>query len=116
MECTKYPKSGFTERKCAKCNYLEVFFNAQSIVDGFSCGKDKEIWRGFNRNLDWGTWEPDWIYIDLPHPKITTKKLYSFVKNDDQTGFIKEYRCINPGLSMKEARDDFKFLRKNSKL
>ena len=103
-------------RKCAKCDYLEGFFNVQGIVDGFSCGKDKDIWLGFNRNLDWGSWEPDWIYIDLPHPKKTTKKLYSFVKNDDQTGFIKEYRCINPGLSMKEARDDFHFLRKNSKL
>ena len=56
-------------RKCAKCDYLEGFFNVQGIVDGFSCGKDKDIWLGFNRNLDWGSWEPDWIYIDLPHPK-----------------------------------------------
>jgi hypothetical protein len=89
-------------RKCSKCVFLKV----ESIY-GFYCSQDKEKWGDFHRGLDWGAWEPNSIYLELPLPKVTTKELSVFAKDNDEISFIKEYRRINPGLTLSEAKNDF---------
>jgi hypothetical protein len=89
-------------RKCSTCSYLEY-----DRIRGFTCRKDAAKWGDFPRGLDWGDWEPDIMYLELPLPKITTKALSRHAKNDDLVAFIKEHRRVNPGLSMQEAKDDF---------
>ena len=48
-------------RKCSKCVFLMV-----DSIYGFYCTQDKEKWGDFHRGLDWGAWEPDSIYLELP--------------------------------------------------
>lgn len=93
-------------RKCAKCVYLAV-----DSIYGFHCTKDPEKWGDFHRGLDWGQWEPDDIYLELPLPKVTTRALSMFARCDDLIGFIMEHRRVNPGLSIKEAKADFAHFR-----
>jgi hypothetical protein len=92
-------------RKCSKCVFLKV-----DRPYGFHCIQDKQKWGSYHRGLDWGAWEPDSIYLQLPLPKVTTKELSLYVKQDDLIKFIKEYRKRNPGLSINEAKDDYKYL------
>lgn len=89
-------------RKCARCVFLHI-----DNIHGFYCHKDKDIWGDFPRGLDWGAWEPDHIYLQLPLPKVTTKALSRFAYENDIVAFIKEHRRINPGLSLQEAKADF---------
>jgi hypothetical protein len=93
-------------RKCAPCVFLE-----HNPIRGFVCKKDQDKWGDFHRGLDWGTWEPDLIYLELPPPKLTTWTLVRQAHNDDLLQFIKEYRRINPGLSVQEAKNDFQRFR-----
>ncbi len=93
-------------RKCSKCIFLKTAINR-----GFFCGKDEDKWGDYHRGLDWGAWEPDSIYLQLPLPKVTTKALSVYVKNENLIEFIKEYRKRNPGLSITEAKKDFEYLR-----
>ncbi|MBX2846904.1 MAG: hypothetical protein KTR16_01180 [Acidiferrobacterales bacterium] len=92
-------------RKCSKCTYLKV-----DSIYGFHCSQGKQKWGAYHRGLDWGAWEPDSIYLQLPLPKVTTRELSNLVKQNDILGFIKEYRQRNPSLSIKEAREDFAYL------
>jgi|688.fasta_scaffold204297_3 hypothetical protein len=94
-------------RKCSKCTFLAV-----NPIHGFHCTKDKEKWGDFFRGLDWGAWSPDTIYIELPPPKVTTRKLSDCLNRNDLVSFITEHRRINPSLSMDEAKSDFAKLRK----
>jgi len=80
-------------------------------IRGFICTKDKEKWGSCYRGLDWGTWAPDTIYLQLPAPKVTTKPLAAFASQNDLTAFIREHRRVNPGLSMEEAKADFQRFR-----
>ena len=93
-------------RKCAKCVFLAV-----DRIYGFHCTKDADKWGDFHRGLDWGAWEPDCIYLELPLPKVTTKELSVFARRNDIMSFIKEHRRINPGLSIEEAKADFAHFR-----
>jgi len=93
-------------RKCSMCVYL-----AFDKVRGFYCRKDSEKWGYFDRGLDWGSWQPDCIYLELPFPKITTKALAAHVNSGDLIMFIKEYRRVNPGVSIQEAKNDYWRLR-----
>ncbi|GEP45953.1 hypothetical protein [Brevifollis gellanilyticus] len=93
-------------RKCLRCCFL---FN--DIIHGFSCRKDAEKWGDCYRGLDWGQWQPDRIFFDLPHPKVTTKALADAAHVNDLKAFVIEYRRANPGLSMDEARRDFARIR-----
>jgi hypothetical protein len=93
-------------RKCASCNFLAV-----DSIHGFHCTKDHEIWGDIHRGLDWGTWQPDCIYVQLPPPKVTTKALVKLAQANDFIAFIKEHRRINPDLSLLEARNDFAHIR-----
>lgn len=93
-------------RKCAKCVYLGV-----DRIYGFHCCKDADKWGDFHRGLDWGSWEPDCIYLQLPLPKVTTKELSLYARQDDVISFIKEYRRINPGFTIEEAKADFNHFR-----
>lgn len=92
-------------RKCSRCHFLKV-----GAPYGFYCSKDKEKWGSYHRGLDWGAWEPESIYLQLPLPKVTTKELSTYVKQNDLVKFIKEYRKRNPGLSINEAKEDFAYL------
>ena len=47
----------------------------------------------------------------LPSPKVTTRKMYRYAIDGKKIEFIKEYRRSNPGLSIEEAKSDYKFLR-----
>ena len=94
-------------RKCASCGFLRV-----DHIRGFICTKDSEIWGGLPRGLDWGAWRPDTIYLDLPHPKITTKLLVKCAHENDLVGFAQEYRRVNLGTSLAEAREDFAHFRR----
>ena len=93
-------------RKCSTCVFLDV-----DRIRGFNCRKDAEKWGHFERGLDWGAWEPDWVYLELPPPKVTTRDLAAHAKDGDLVKFIREYRRLNPGLSMEEAKDDYRRLR-----
>lgn len=89
-------------RKCVSCSFLSY-----DQIRGFVCSKDEEKWGDFPRGLDWGNWQPDIVYLELPFPKLTTKELSKHAKNDDLIEFLKEHRRINPGLSIQEAKSDF---------
>lgn len=93
-------------RKCANCRFLGF-----DSIRGFYCGEDADKWGDLHRGLDWGAWEPDCIYLQLPLPKLTTRELALCARQDDLVAFIKEHRRINPGLSMKEAKADFAHFR-----
>ncbi len=93
-------------RKCVTCKFL-----AHDQVHGFHCQKDADKWGGFHRSLDWGDWSPPFFYLELPSPKLTTTALSMSVHQNDLLAFIKEYRRINPGLSIREAKEDFVNLR-----
>ena len=94
-------------RKCLQCRFLK-----HDSIDGFYCSKDAEIWGDFHRGLDWGTWVPDRIYVELPFPKINTRALMDLAHENNLIAFIKEYRRVHPGLSIAEAKQDFNFLRR----
>lgn len=89
-------------RKCTICVFLAV-----DRIHGFHCTKDSDKWGDFHRGLDWGAWEPDFVYLELPLPKVTTKELSLYARQNDKMSFIKEHRRINPGLSIEEAIADF---------
>jgi len=89
-------------RKCSHCNFLRF-----DQVRGFICRKDADKWGDFERGLDWGSWEPDSIYLELPLPKVSTKDLAMHAKQGDLIKFIKEYRRVNPGISYAEAKSDY---------
>ncbi|WP_339940523.1 hypothetical protein [Undibacterium luofuense] len=89
-------------RKCSMCSHLKI-----GPRYGFYCSLDQEKWGAFNRGLDWGTWEPESVYLQLPLPKVTTKALSDFVRKNEIIKFISEYRRVNPGLSISEAKNDF---------
>jgi len=93
-------------RKCASCSFLAV-----DQIRGFHCTKDADKWGDLHRGLDWGAWEPDVLYFELPLPKVTTRKLARFAQDNDQIGFIQEYRRTNPGFPIQEAKVDFVRLR-----
>ena len=93
-------------RKCSTCIYLDF-----DRVRGFCCRKDSKKWGDLERGLDWGAWQPDSIYLELPLPKITTRGLSVHAKNGDLIAFIKEYRRVNPGLSIEEAKSDYRRFR-----
>ncbi len=93
-------------RKCSRCRFL-----IHDSIHGFTCKKDSEKWGRYHRGLDWGAWSPERIDFNLPHPKLTTKVLLDCVYTEDLSGFIKEHRRINPGLSMQEAKEDFTLMR-----
>jgi hypothetical protein len=88
-------------RKCAECIFL---------TSRFSCQKDAHKWGDFSRGLDWGNWQPDNNYIELPFPKITSKILIDFLNDNNLVGFVKEYRQINYG-SILDAKNDFHLLK-----
>lgn len=94
-------------RKCATCVHLEC-----DRVHGFFCSKDREKWGDFHRSLDWGAWAPDFVYLELPLPKVTTMDLSRFAYQNDLVAFVREYRRINPGSSLAEAREDFEKFRR----
>ena len=81
-------------------------------IYGFHCTKDANQWGDFHRGLDWGVWQPDFVYLELPFPKITTKELVKYAFQNDLIAFVKEHRRINPGLSMEEAKVDFQHFTK----
>ncbi|RYD36532.1 MAG: hypothetical protein EOP86_05755 [Verrucomicrobiaceae bacterium] len=87
-------------------------FLFHDIIHGFSCRKDEAQWGKFYRGLDWGTWTPERIYLELPHPKVSTKTLIDCAHDGNLSGFVKEHRRLNPGLSLTEAREDFARLRR----
>ena len=93
-------------RKCSTCRYLSF-----DTIFGFHCTKDRRKWGDHHRSLDWGTWEPEYIYLQLSLPKISTKQLSVYAKQNDLMAFIKEHRRINPGLSIEEAKRDFAHFR-----
>ncbi len=94
-------------RKCSDCQFLSV-----APIWGFECNQDADKWGDFKRGLDWGAWKPDVIYLQLPQPKITTRILSQAIFENDLLTFIREYRRVNLGLSIQEAKADFTILRK----
>ena len=93
-------------RKCGQCVYLKY-----GEIRGFYCGKDSEKWGDRGRGLDWGNWQPDVVYFDLPLPKVTTHKMCEAVSSDALIDFVAEYRRVNPGRSIEEAKNDFALMR-----
>lgn len=87
--------------KCTTCRFLTYL-----SVYGFRCGEDAEIWGRPLKTLDWGSWHPEFIYVELPQPKITTRPLIERLWQRDLLGFLKEYRRVNPDTALSEARED----------
>ena len=61
--------------------------------------------------LDWGQWSPERIYYDLPSPKETNQVMVDAAYDDNLVVFVREYRRVNPGISISEANSDFSNLR-----
>jgi hypothetical protein len=93
-------------RKCATCRHLAVH-----SIHGFHCTKDSDKWGDFHRGLDWGSWRPDFVYLQLPLPKITTRELSQHAFANDLVAFVREHRRINPGLAVEDAKNDFQHFR-----
>ena len=93
-------------RKCASCRFL-----ARDSIRGFFCTQDREQWGDFPRGLDWGAWEPDQVLLQLFPPKVATEAMSRAVYSGDLLGFIREHRRVNPGLSIREAKRDYRHLR-----
>jgi hypothetical protein len=89
-------------RKCSTCRYLE-----HDRIRGLVCREDRQIWGDFPRSLDWGAWQPDTVYLELPNPKRTNRALMELVQHDKFLEFVKESRRLNPGYSIQKAQDDF---------
>lgn len=103
----RYVESKVTiPRKCAGCSHLVL--NRW----GFDCGKDRSIWGDCLRGLDWGTWRPDRIYVELPAPKATSAAMVDAVYDNDLVAFIRASRRTNPDVSIAEAKIDFAELRR----
>ena len=94
-------------RKCLRCSFL-----FHDSIYGFTCRKDQDKWGRCHRGLDWGAWSPSRIYVELPHPKLTTKVLVDYAHSENLTGFIAEHRRINPGLSIIESKEDYGWFRR----
>ncbi|ULH14389.1 hypothetical protein MF271_10080 [Deinococcus sp. KNUC1210] len=92
-------------KKCTTCKLLRY-----DGIYGFRCAEDADVWGQSLKALDWGAWEPDALYVELVAPKITTKLLVKAAKDHDLVAFVKEYRRINPNVSIVEAKEDFQFL------
>lgn len=98
-------------RKCHRCVYL-----FHDSIEGFTCKKDADKRGDFHRGLDWGHWSPRRLYVELPHPKITTRALIDCLHKANLVEFIQEYRKINPASSIVEAKEDYAYLNKNLKI
>jgi hypothetical protein len=82
----------------------------EDSIYGFICTKNEEVWGDFRRSLDWGDWEPAQLYAFLPDAN-TSRKMCDAATNQDQTGFVREYRSLNEGSSMEEARKAYEAMR-----
>jgi hypothetical protein len=92
-------------RKCSQCVYLSYF-----VILGFYCMRDADKWGDFHRSLDWGDWKPPFIYVSLRKIK-TTPALSRLAHENSLIAFVKEYRLVNPDVSMNEAKADFDRMR-----
>ncbi|MCP4146132.1 MAG: hypothetical protein GY757_00140 [bacterium] len=92
--------------KCKACDHL-----LYAQIYGFTCKKDSSKWGGIYRGLDWGNWHPRVVYFKLPLPKMTTTEMCRCVSEDNLLPFIKEYRRVNPGSSIEEAKKDYALMR-----
>jgi hypothetical protein len=112
-------KPAYKERKdtaSATCDQNEAIKNrpiirSRNAEKRIHCTKDADKWGDFHRGLDWGDWYPDYVYIQLQPPKVTTRDLSRHAYNDDLIAFVKEHRRINPGVSAGEAKHDFRHFR-----
>lgn len=93
-------------RKCVSCKFLKT-----GNLYGPYCSKDEDKWGHLRREFDWGTWEPDFISISLPMDKVTTRELVRQARDNNLLEFVKEYRRVNPKISIQEARNDFQEMR-----
>lgn len=50
----------FVPNKCIDCEYL-----SKSEFREYFCSYEKEKWKDFPRDLDWGDWKPDYPLIGL---------------------------------------------------
>jgi hypothetical protein len=92
--------------KCATCVHIAV-----DSIHSVYCTKDRDKWGDFHRELDWGTWRPEYLWLRLQLPKITTQGLLKYAYNNEIVEFIQEHRRINPGVSLREAKQDFMHFR-----
>ena len=93
-------------RKCAKCYRLAV-----CSVKGLHCTKDADKWGDFHHGLDWGTWQPERVYLRMELPKVTTKVLVDHAYTGDLAAFIEEHQRTNPGITVEDAKSDFNWFR-----
>lgn len=93
-------------RKCANCEFLDF-----DSIREFYCTKDREKWGDFPRGLDWGDWQPEYLDLQLPLPKVTTSRMSRCAFQNDMMEFIREHRRVNPGLSIEVAKADYAWFR-----
>ena len=97
-------------QKCTKCRFLMIHQQG-----GFYCSQDAEKWGDFTRGFDWGDWQPEEPYIELPDPKVTTKSMMQAVAQNARTAFVREHREVNLGHPFSVAIADFEYLREKLK-
>lgn len=96
-------------KKCAQCQHL-----IHDSIYGFTCQHEAEKWGHFHRGFDWGDWKPDEVSTEL-WGKTTTDEMCQCVSNNNLIGFVREYRQVNHGSSIKEAKEDFALMREKLK-
>lgn len=97
-------------QKCNDCRFL----NPQELT----CKENKEVWGHYERDLDWGNWEPDYPLIGLRRiktegsgttdlgPAIITKQVIELITLKKDTAALKLYRTLNKIEFIKEAKLD----------
>lgn len=100
----------FIPSKCNGCSNL----NTKRLT----CKFEKELWGDFERDLDWGTWQPDYPLVGLRRvemegktrldegPAVINKLLIQLIQNGNTVKAIKLYRELNKIALIKDAKDE----------
>lgn len=85
-------------RKCSTCSHLEY-----DALRGFTCGAQTDLWGWFRRGLDWGTWSPERLHVNLP-PYRATREMIDAASEGRLKEFVEEFRSLNPNESLLVAQ------------
>lgn len=99
----------FIPEKCSSCVNLEFDF-----IRGFICNYKRSDWGEFPRELDWGSWSPEFPNIGLRSGKSVSQEVLKAVINNNEVEAIKAFRSDHKNITIKEAREAF--LELNSKI
>ncbi|WP_459212176.1 hypothetical protein [Aquimarina rhabdastrellae] len=105
--------SVFVPKKCVNCEHI-----TKSDIYGYFCSYEKDIWKDFPRDLDWGDWKPDYPLISIRRYQkrktslfdsglaVINRELILLLQNKEKIKAMKLYRSLNKIDTIKETMDD----------